>query len=100
MPDGGDGNPDYQKKKHMSNDPMSLSLLKKHNINHMTVRPLSKNQNGESEYQMNLSKGDWLQLMTNLPFSLLHNHHNMPLKTDHDTNMAEREKKSRFWRRY
>jgi len=30
--------------------------------------------------------------MTNLPFSLLHTHPNLPLKTYHDIYMAQREK--------
>ena len=77
---------------------MSLSLLKKHNINHMTVRSLSKNEDKRSKQRMSIPKGEVLVLMTNLPFSLFHIQHNTPLKTYQDIYMAEREKKSACWR--
>ena len=64
---------------------------------HMTVRSLGKNQNREGTHQMNIPKREALQLMTNLPFSLLRTHHNTPFKTYQDTYMAKREKINAFW---
>jgi len=79
---------------------MSLSRLKRHDIEAMTVRSLGKNQNRKGTHQMKIPKGDSLQLMTNLLFSLLHIHPNAPLKTYQDIYMAEREKRWACWRGY
>jgi len=75
---------------------MSLSRLNKHNINHMTIRSLGKNQKERNKWRMHTPKREGLELMTNLPFSLLRIQHNAPLKTYHDIYTAEREKRSAY----
>jgi len=66
----------------------------------MTVCSLSKNKSERSKQRMNAPKREGLELMTNLPISLLHIHHNTPLNTIQDVYMAKRERKSVCWMGY